>query len=291
MSRLQSNGVELEYDSFGHEGDRPLLLVMGLGAQMTQWDEAFCAALATRGQLVVRFDNRDTGLSTQLDQLGTPDFDAMQQPGRRPPYTLSDMADDAAGVLDALGLASAHVCGASMGGMIVQTLAYRHPTRVRSLVSMMSTTGNPALPTATQAAMTALLSRPPAERAAHIEHGVGVLRTIGSPLYFDEARARRQVAANFDRAFTPRGTTRQLAAVIADGDRTARLAAVRAPTLVIHGLADPLIPVECGRATARAIPGAQLLEVEGMGHDLPPQLWPQLVDAISSHTARADLRS
>jgi pimeloyl-ACP methyl ester carboxylesterase len=288
MSRLQSNGVELEYDSFGRASDRPLLLVMGLGAQMTQWDPGFCAALAERGHYVVRFDNRDTGLSTQLNQLGVPDLEAMQRPGGRPPYTLDDMADDTAGVLDALGLSSAHVCGASMGGMIAQTVAYRHPSRVRSLISIMSTTGNPALPPSTPEALAALISRQPSERSAHIEHGVGVFRAIQSPVYFDEARARRQVAANYDRAFTPQGTSRQLAAVIAHGDRSARLAAVRAPTLVIHGLADPLIPVEHGRDTARAIAGAELLELEGMGHDLPAQLWPRLVEAISAHTARSE---
>lgn len=287
MPRLQSNGIELEYDSFGHAGDRPLLLVMGLGAQMTQWDEAFCAALAARGHYVVRFDNRDVGLSTRLDQLGPPSFEALQQPGGAPPYTLDDMADDAAGVLDALGLDAAHVCGASMGGMIVQTLAYRHPTRVQSLVSIMSTTGNPALPPSTPEALAALMARPPSERTAHVEHGVGVLRTIGSPAHFDAARARQIVETAYDRAFTPRGTTRQLAAVIAHGDRTARLSAVRAPTLVIHGLADPLIRPECGRDTARAIAGAELLELEGMGHDLPPPLWPRLVDAIAAHTARS----
>jgi pimeloyl-ACP methyl ester carboxylesterase len=175
-----------------------------------------------------------------------------------------------------------------MGAMIAQLLACEHPARVRSLVSMMSTTGNPALPPGTPAGMAALMSRPPSERVAHIAHGVAVLRAIGSPTHFDEARAHALVAATFDRACTPRGTTRQLAAVVADGDRSARLASVRAPTLVIHGQADPLFPIACGRDTARVVPGARLLELETLGHDLPEALWPRLVDAISEHTAQAD---
>ena len=291
MPKLQSNGLELAYGTFGRPGDRPLLLVMGLGAPMLNWHEPLCAALAARGQFVIRFDNRDCGLSTQLDPLGVPDFGALLRQGGTPPYTLQAMADDAAGLLDALALPSAHVCGASMGAMIAQLLAYHHPQHVRSLVSMMSSTGNPALPPAKPEALAALMSKPPTERAAHIEHGVGVMRAIGSPTHFDEVRIRKLVADSYDRGFTPRGTTRQLAAVVADGDRSARLATLRVPTLVIHGQADPLFPIECGRDTARVIPGAELLELETLGHDLPEPLWPRLVDAISAHTAHADSRS
>jgi pimeloyl-ACP methyl ester carboxylesterase len=288
MPSLQSNGIELAYETFGRPGDRPLVLVMGLGAQMLNWDAELCEALAARKQYVIRFDNRDAGQSTQLEQLGVPDFGTLLREGGAPPYTLADMAADTVGLLDALGLASAHVCGASMGGMIAQTLAFLHPDRVRSLVSLMSTTGNPELPPSRPDALAALMARPPAERAVSIEHGVAVLRTIGSPAHFDEARARKLVADSYDRGFTPRGTTRQLAAVVADGDRRARLAGVRAPTLVIHGQADPLFPIEHGRDTAAAIPGALLLELETLGHDLPKPLWPRLVDAIASHTAAAD---
>ncbi|HTY16638.1 MAG TPA: alpha/beta fold hydrolase [Myxococcota bacterium] len=292
MPRARANRIEIEYESIGDPEDPPLLLVMGLGAQMILWPDEFCEALADRGHHVVRFDNRDAGLSTRLDPAGLPDvmgaLGAVAQ--GRPvdaPYRLSDMAADAAGLLDALDLPSAHVVGASMGGMIAQTLAIEHPARVRTLTSIMSTTGDPSLPQARPEAMAMLLTPPPTERAAAIEHGVRLWRTIGSPGFaFDEAEVRAMAGRTFDRGPSPAGTARQLVAILASGSRRDALAAVRAPTLVIHGAADPLIPVDAGRATAAAVPGAELLEIEGMGHDLPRALWPTLVDAIAKHAAR-----
>jgi len=284
--------MEIEYQTFGDPADPTLLLVMGLGGQMILWHEEFCEALAARGHHVVRFDNRDVGLSTKLDHAGLPDvmgaLSAVAQ--GRPidaPYRLRDMADDAAGLLDALDLESAHVVGASMGGMIAQTLAIEHPDRVLTLTSIMSTTGEPGLPQARPEAMGALLTPAPTERAAAIEHGLRLWRTIGSPGFpFDEREVRERAALAFDRGQSPAGVARQLVAILASGSRRAALASVRAPTLVIHGAADPLIPVEAGRATAAAVPGAELLVIDGMGHDLPRALWPTFVDAIVKHAAR-----
>lgn len=294
MAQLQSNGLSFEYETFGDPGARPVLLVMGLGAQMILWEEDFCRALADRGHFVVRFDNRDVGLSSKLTAAGVPNvFELMQKvtSGARPevPYTLDDMADDTAGVLDALGLESAHVVGASMGGMIAQTTAVLHPQRVRSLTSIMSSTGDPSLPPAKPEAMAVLLSPPPSARDAAIEQGVKTWRTIGSPGFpFDEANVRKRAALAYDRCFHPEGTARQLAAILAHGSRRDRLAHLKVPTLVIHGAADPLVPIEGGRDTAAAIPGAELLVIEGMGHDLPQGAWPQIVGAIATLTERAE---
>jgi pimeloyl-ACP methyl ester carboxylesterase len=292
MPQAAANGIRLEYETFGRPDDRPLLLVMGLGTQMTHWDEEFCAALAERGHFVIRFDNRDVGLSTKFDHAGVPNVVAMMQRGAdrsSVPYTLDDMADDAAGLLDALGLESAHVCGASMGGMIAQTVAIRHGRRLRSLVSIMSSTGNPSLPPATREAMAVLMAPPPADRARSVEAAVHTWRVIGSPGFpFDEARIRERAGRLYDRGFHPQGVARHFAAILAHGSRVEKLRGVVAPTLVIHGAADPLVPLEGGRDTARSIPGAELLVIEGMGHDLPEAAWPRLVDAISEHTAKAE---
>lgn len=290
MPRIRSNGLELEYDSFGDTAGRPLLLVMGLGAQMLLWDEAFCERLADHGHYVVRFDNRDVGLSTKLDHAGVPDVVALIQGlmAGKPvaaPYSLDDMADDAAGLLDALGLESAHICGASMGGMIAQTIAIRHPRRVRSLVSIMSTTGNPSLPPARPEAMAALMTPAPADRHGNVERAVHVYRTIGSPGFdFDEADVRERAGLLYDRSYYPAGMVRQMAAILAHGSRVEELRKVGAPTLVIHGDADPLIPVEGGHDTAANIPGASLLVIEGMGHDLPKAAWPTITESIAALT-------
>jgi pimeloyl-ACP methyl ester carboxylesterase len=265
---------------------------MGLGAQMTLWDEEFCRALADRGQYVIRYDNRDVGLSTKFDHAGVPNVVEMMQRGADrsgAPYTLDDMADDAAGLLDALDLASAHICGASMGGMIAQTVAYRHAPKTRSLISIMSSTGNPELPQAKPEAMAVLMTPRPTDREGNIEASVRASKVIGSPGYpADEARLRRRAGDAYDRSFTPLGTVRQMAAVYAQGNRAPRLAAVRAPTLVIHGADDPLVPLAGGQDTARSIPGAELLEIPGMGHDLPPALHGRLADAIAEHTRKAE---
>jgi pimeloyl-ACP methyl ester carboxylesterase len=294
MPSTRANGIQIEYETFGSSSDRPLLLVMGLGAQMILWDEAFCEELAGNGHFVVRYDNRDVGLSTKFDEHGAPNLLELMQ--RRvagesveAPYTLDDMADDAAGLLDALGLDTAHVCGASMGGMIAQTLAIRHPSRLRSLVSIMSTTGNPDLPPPTPEAMAVLMTPPPEDRDGNIERAVETWKVIGSAsLPFDAERIRRRAARQYDRCFHPIGVSRQLAAITAHGSRVDALQSVAAPTLVIHGDADPLVPVEGGHDTARCVPGAELLLIEGMGHDLHPQIWPRIIQAISEHTGKAD---
>lgn len=292
MPRAKANGIELEYQTFGREGDPPLLLVMGLGAQMILWHEEFCAALADRGFQVVRYDNRDVGCSTWLDDAGVPDVgDALAAlaAGRAidAPYRLSEMAADAAGLLDALELDAAHVVGASMGGMIAQTLAIEQPGRVRTLTSIMSTTGARDLPPARPEAMALLMTPMPSERAALIERQVQASRAIGSPAYpSDEAELRALAERTIERGVNPPGFARQLVAILASGSRRDALSAVRAPTLVIHGEDDPLVPVEGGRDTAAAVPGATLLEVPGMGHDLPRALWPTMVDAIARHAAR-----
>jgi pimeloyl-ACP methyl ester carboxylesterase len=292
MPSARANGIELEYDTFGRASDRPLLLIMGLGAQMLQWDERFCEALAERGQFVVRFDNRDVGLSTKFDHAGIPDLGALMKPGADRsgvPYTLDDMADDAAGLIAALGLGSAHVFGASMGGMIAQTVAYRHAAKTRSLVSLYSSTGNPALPPSKPEAMAVLMAPRPTDRAGAIEATVRAAQVTSGPGYPIAADYLRERAARmFDRSFTPAAAARHLAAVTAHGNRAPRLAAVTAPTLVIHGTADPLVPVEGGRDTAKSIPGAQLVEIEGLGHGIPPALWAQLADLVAAHTQKAE---
>ena len=288
MAFAQVDGVELCYETFGDAGDPPLLLVQGLGTQLTGWDDAFCGALCDRGLFVVRYDNRDVGLSTKTPPPA-PVILPPDRPGvgfrlqSEPPYTLSTMADDAAGLLDHLGLAAAHVAGASMGGMIAQHLAFEHPDRVHSLISIMSTTGNPEVGKATRAAITALTEPAATDRAGYVEQAVRNWGVTSGPLY-DPERTRRRAGAAFDRSFHPLGAAFHFAAITADGDRTERLKEVRCPTLVIHGAADPLIDVSGGEATAAAIPGARLLVLDEMGHDLPEPLWPQLIDAIAGHT-------
>ena len=297
MPNATSNGIEICYETFGAATDAPLLLIMGLGAQMILWDEEFCSALAERGHFVIRFDNRDVGLSTKFEQLGAPNLVALMQEARSggavsAPYLLDDMADDAAGLLDALGIESAHVVGASMGGMIAQTLAFRHPRRVRSLVSIMSSTGNPDLPPAKPEAMAMLMRERATTRDEAIEAAVSGQRVMSGPGFpFDEERVRARSARAFDRCFHPEGLARQLAAIVASGSRVQALAGVRAPTLVIHGDADPLVPIEAGRDTASNVPGAELLVIEGMGHELPPRAWPRVVGAIADHAQKAALGS
>jgi pimeloyl-ACP methyl ester carboxylesterase len=286
--RAQTNGIEIEYEAVGLEGGRPLLLVMGLASQMIHWDDELVELFVARGFRVVRFDNRDVGQSTILDRLGTPSVaGAMAAIGRgerpRAPYTLSDMAADAVGVLDGLGIRAAHVVGASMGGMIAQTMALEHPDRVLSLTSIMSTTGARDLPPAEPQAMAVLVTPVPATKAENVERAVGVFRTIGSPGFpFDEAAVRRRAARAFDRGFHPSGVARQLVGIMASGSRREKLRALRVPALVIHGTQDPLVPFACGVDTAETIPGARTLWIEGMGHDLPRAAWPRIVDAIDA---------
>jgi pimeloyl-ACP methyl ester carboxylesterase len=281
-------GVTLCYETFGDPAQQTALLVMGLGTQMIAWHEDFCTELASRGLHVVRFDNRDIGHSTHMPGAPPTIGQILRRTRRAAHYTLADMAQDAATLVERLELAPAHVIGASMGGMIAQTLAARHAAAVRSLVSIMSNTGNrftgqPALRT-----YPIFLRRAPAGREAYIEHTVRLFGVIGSrELPRDPAEILELAGRSYDRDHDPEGPLRQLAAVLASGDRTAELRRITAPTLVIHGTADPLVAPSGGRATARAIPGAQLTMINGMGHDLPRVLWPRLIDAIAEHAARA----
>jgi pimeloyl-ACP methyl ester carboxylesterase len=294
MPNVTVGHIRIEYDALGDRSSPPLLLIMGLGGQMIDWDDRFCSDLAERGHYVIRFDNRDIGLSSKLEAAGTPDImevvgALMQGKEIQPSYRLEDMADDAAGLLTAIGVEKAHICGASMGGMIAQTLAIRHPKRVSSLISIYSTTGNPELPQPKPEVMEFLIAPPPEERDAYIEYTVRLFRTIsGRGFPFDEEWTRELAARRYDRSFYPQGIARQLAAVLAQENRKPDLASVAAPTLVIHGADDPLVPVEGGRDTAEAVPGAELMIIEGMGHDLPHGgAWPRIADAIAEHTRRA----
>lgn len=286
MAHATANGIRIEYETFGDAASPALLLIAGNGAQLLFWDTAFCRSLAENGLYVIRFDNRDAGLSSKCDVAGVPDIMATIQAAMagqpvRAPYTLSDMADDAVGLLDALGIAKAHICGASMGGMIAQVVAYRHPQRVRSLTSIMSNTGNPTAPQAKPEAIAAVVAPPPTQRDAYVAHNMAVWRNIWSPGFpFEEARARAFLEQSYDRSFCPAGMARQNVAVIACGDRRPSLATIKAPTLVIHGADDPLIPFGAGKETAQVVPGARLVRIAGMGHDMPTGTWPEIVAAI-----------
>jgi pimeloyl-ACP methyl ester carboxylesterase len=286
---VRANGLDFCMESFGREDATPLVLVMGLGAQMTAWDDGFCAALADRGFRVIRFDNRDIGRSSRLEHLGVPNIMALMEArlARREietPYALKDMAVDTAALMDTLGIERAHVVGASMGGMIGQEMAIHMPQRMRSFTSIFSSTGDPKLPQATMEAMAVLTTPAPAERAAYIRHQANVLKVIRGPNFPEEAAEDESRAARtFDRGLSPTGFVRQFAAVIKSGNRTEALKSVKVPTLVIHGDADPLVRFEAGQATARAIPGARFEVIPGMGHSLPRKLWPRLTDLIASH--------
>jgi pimeloyl-ACP methyl ester carboxylesterase len=289
--RTRANGIELAWDSFGDPDAPPLVLVMGLGAQMVGWDDAFCARLAEAGgHRVIRFDNRDIGHSTHLPHLGVPDIQAlmMQAMAGKPlqvPYTLRDMAADCIGLLDALNIERAHIVGASMGGAIGQELAIHHPQRMRSFTSIMSTTGNPALPPPTPEAMAVLFSPTPTTFEAYLPHYKKVWHVLRGPDFpLDEARDAERAQLIFLRGLNPGGVARQLAAIFASGNRKPALRDVRVPTLVIHGDADPLVPVACGVDVADAIAGAKLLRIPRMGHALPISMWPQIIDAIAAHT-------
>ena len=288
---LLPSGIELEYDSFGSSADPTMLLVAGFTAQMTSWEDGFCRLAADHGHHVVRFDNRDCGLSTKLDGVRCDGMAAMAAviagtPLPEVPYTLSDMAADGIGLLDHLGVDRAHAVGASMGGMIVQHMAIEFADRLHSVTSVMSTVGDLSYGTPTEEAIEVLLSPPPPSRDECIANAerYGVW---SSKRYFDPDAARLRAAADYDRSFYPEGATRQLAAVYASGDRTDALREVRVPMLVIHGLDDTLINPSGGRRTAELVPGAILVEIEDMGHDRPEPLWPVIVGAIAEHTEAA----
>ena len=293
MPKAKANNIEIEYETFGNPTDKPLLLVNGLGSQMINWEVDFIKSLLDRNFYVIRFDNRDVGLSTKFEEAGTPNLMKEMtafQAGEpiEAPYSLEDMADDAVGLLDALHIEKAHICGVSMGGMIVQVITLRHPSRVLSLTSIMSTTGNPDLPQATPEAMQALLTPAPTERNAYIEHSLKIRHLLyGSGFPYDEEKQRALAERLYDRCFYPPGFGRQLLAIVTNGNRKPKLSSVKVPILVIHGGDDPLVPVEGGKDTAEAIAGSELIIIDGMGHSLPPETWEQISDAIAKNAAKA----
>jgi pimeloyl-ACP methyl ester carboxylesterase len=293
MPNVTANGIQIEYETFGTSSGRPLLLIIGLGGQMIHWDEDLCKDLAKRGYYVIRFDNRDVGRSTKFEAAGVPNIPEtfgkiLRGEEVQPPYTLEDMADDAVGLLDALGLQKAHICGMSMGGMIAQTIALRHPSRVLSLISIYSTTGNRELPQPKPEILGILIALLPDKKEAYIEHMLTVFKAIAGPRFgVDEAWIRKTMAESFDRSYYPKGFARQLVAILTQRDRRSALASLKVPTLVIHGTDDPLVPIEGGKDTAKSIPGARLILIEGMGHDLPHGgAWPQIIEAIAEHTLK-----
>ncbi len=283
------SGIELVYDTFGNASEAPLLLIQGLSWQMVMWDEAFCAALAEKGYFVIRFDNRDIGQSTHMDCAGIPNIarliaDLAVGKPVEVPYLLSDMAGDSFGLLDHLGISSAHVVGISMGGMIGQTMALQAPARVRSLTSMSSTTGAPDLPPPTPEALRIISPPPPTDREGFIASFLAMWRVLnGTTFPVEEGKVLRYAETTFDRGVSLAGVARQIAAINASGSRREELKSLMVPTLVIHGSADPLLRVECGIDTANAIPGAKLKIIDGMGHALPVPVWREIIDAIADH--------
>jgi pimeloyl-ACP methyl ester carboxylesterase len=299
MPIISANGIEIAYDERGSRDDPAILLIMGLATQMIAWPDALCDGLAAHGFRVVRFDNRDVGLSSKFEAAPPIDLGAVLQrvmAGEKidPPYDLTDMARDTVGLMDRLVIERAHVVGASMGGMIAQIVAAKYPNRVRSLVSIMSSSGDPGLPQAKPEAMTAIMqARPDAnDRELAILHGMKVYRAIGSPGFpTSDDELRLKVGAAFDRSYYPSGVGRQFAAILANGSRVGMLRGLSVPTLILHGADDPLVPVEAGRHTAALIPGASLSVIPGMGHDIASGLIPVLVEAIAAHCKKVDRTS
>jgi pimeloyl-ACP methyl ester carboxylesterase len=288
VARAKANGIEIEYETQGSTSDPALLLIMGLGAQLTIWPDALVGALADKGFYVIRFDNRDVGLSTDFGSWGVPNIPetlkkAMK--GERPasPYLVKDMAGDAVGLLDALGVERAHIVGASMGGMIAQMVAALWPQRTRSLVSIYSSSGRPGLPQGKPEALAMLTAQPEGpSREQRVKHGMKLRQVIGSPAHpTPEPELRAFVEKNVDRRWYPEGSARQYLSIIASGDRVELLKTIKAPTLVLHGEADPLLPVECGRDVARLVPGAEIQTYPGWGHDFPPGMIPTVAERIS----------
>ena len=294
MTAIRANGILLEYESFGREADPAILLIMGLGGHLTRWNLELCDLLVARGYRVIRFDNRDCGLSTHFSDAPVPDLRALQngQPVSLP-YTLDDLVADSIGLLDALGIQQAHVAGASMGGAIAQLASANYPERVLSLTSIMSSSGNPALPAPTPAAATALFAPLPRQRDREsiVADSITRYETLESPAYpTDRGRLRQLFADEYERNFDPRGVARQLAALIANGDRRSLLQTITAPSVVLHGAADQLIQVACGEDVARNIPNAEFRIIDGMGHDFPVALSQVIGDAICAAAHRAGQR-
>jgi pimeloyl-ACP methyl ester carboxylesterase len=284
--RAPAHGVALEYETFGARDDPVLLLIAGYAMQLIFWDVELCAMLADRGLFVIRFDNRDCGLSTHLGDQSYPVLQAMADrlAGREPPpapYSVVDMANDAFAVLDAEEVESAHVMGASMGGMIAQVMAIERPERLRSLISVMSSTGEPEYGQGTPSTLAALLGPPPTDRAQYVEHLLRIARAAGTKTHADDARTRARASTAFDRAFSPAGSSRQFAALSSASGRADDLRSLRVPTLVVQGAQDTLVGPSGGERTAALVPGARLLVLDEAGHDLPVVVWPRLVDAIA----------
>jgi len=286
MPTAAANGIEIYYEEAGDPGGPLLLLIMGLSAQRVSWPDELIQGFADRGFRVVSYDNRDVGLSTHLDvPIDVVAVLTARATGESisVPYLVSDMADDAAGLLDHLGIEAAHVVGASMGGMIAQQLAIDHPERVRTLTSIMSTTGDPDVGAPTPEAMQMLMRPPSTTVEEHMDASVAVSRVIGTPGMVDEDRVRRVAALGWERGYDPSGAARQLAGVMASDPRSPGLSQLDVPTLVIHGTADPLVSISGGERTAEVIPDAKLLRIEGMGHDLPAAHWPTVIEAVTAH--------
>ena len=294
MHLKTDTGIDLCYDTFGDRSGRPLILIIGLATQMIAWPDPFCRMLADAGHFVVRFDNRDNGLSSKMEQMGLPDLERLMADaamGRtvQPPYTLSDMAADTVGLMEGLELDQSHICGMSMGGMIGQVMALEYPKRARSLISMMATTNERDLPSSTPEAQKAMMGTPPSDRASYQTYMGKLGRAFaGGSDKYDAAMQREIAGQAFDRGLYPMGFVRQMAAIIAAEGRRDRLKKVKAPTLVIHGERDTVVPPEHGRDTAEAIPGARLLMMPELGHGpFFPDLWEEMVAAIADHTAKA----
>ena len=295
MPNVKTNGIQIEYDTFGDPSSTPLLLIAGIGLQMIIWDQEFCNRFVENGYFVIRFDNRDAGLSTKFEEAGIPDMQkemesAMQGKKINAPYTFDDMADDALGLLTALNIDKAHICGMSMGAHIAQTIAIRQPSRVLSLISIYGQTGNPELSKPKPEIRQLLFTPPPKDREGIIDQTINTLKILSGPGFpFNEERRRQQVEEAFDRCFYPIGRIRQFVAGMASGNRKPALMSLSIPTLVVHGSDDPLILVEGGRDTAEAISGSELLIIEGMGHDLPSDgAWPQIINAMLSHLEKVN---
>ncbi|MFO7738900.1 MAG: alpha/beta hydrolase [Desulfatiglandaceae bacterium] len=288
---VDSNGIRIAYDTFGNPAHRPVILIHGLNMQMVAWELDFCQTLADQKNYLIRFDNRDVGHSTWCSNSGIPDLsefmqNAVQGKPMNAPYTLKDMAEDTIGLLDGLGIEKAHVAGVSMGGMIAQTMAIYYPDRLSSMTSIMSTTGDPSLPGPTPEAQEVLFTPPPEERQAFIDFRVKVWQVLsGEGVEIDLDKVRSREAIFYDRGMNPAASIRQLAAIIASGNRRPLLEKVDVPALVIHGDIDPLVPLACGQDTADAIPGAKMRAIKGMGHnlDILPQVWDEVIDAIQQH--------
>jgi pimeloyl-ACP methyl ester carboxylesterase len=292
--QITANGIKLEFDDHGPVNGEPLVLIMGLGMQLVAWPKEFVGMLVARGFRVIRFDNRDIGLSQRFDEFGAPNLavDAIKFAlgmKIKAPYTVADMADDTAGLLDALGIRAAHICGASMGGMIAQQIGARHPKRVKSLTLIMTASGSRKLPGPSMKVRGALISRPadPKSPDSVIEHYVKLYRLIGSPGYpASDAYLHERLGESVRRSYRPQGTARQMIAIAADGDRSKLLTGLRMPVQIIHGQADPLVPVPAAHDLAARIPGATMDLIDGMGHDLPTELWPRFVTGITAVSGR-----